>query len=228
MANSEQLRQQRTGTIINNDSKKQEKNIKIALGKVVDTLRLEYPDYTLSIMKSMTILEQEDITGRSVYAENKKSSIRPDGGFILVEDKHGNKKVVLASEVKRQGTNDKRKLEGKPKQAQGNAIERLGKNVAWMRNLFLDLDIHPFICFGEGCDFEDGSKIRDRVVTIAGQHPLNVDNLYKVKSHTGETTSTGSYYFRGDKWTPEEMYKKMISTARSAVKYYEEKSLLKR
>ena len=41
--------------------------------------------------------------------------------------------MILISEVKSQGTNDAREKEGKSKQAMGNAIERLGKNMIGFR-----------------------------------------------------------------------------------------------
>jgi type II restriction enzyme len=40
---------------------------------------------------------------------------------------------VLIAEVKNQGTNDLRAEEGLLKQAKGNAIERLGKNLLGLR-----------------------------------------------------------------------------------------------
>ncbi|MFB5029699.1 MAG: hypothetical protein WJU30_00240 [Candidatus Phytoplasma pruni] len=54
------------------------------------------------------------------------------------------------SEVKRQGTNDKLKDEGKPKQARGNAVERLGKNLTAIKSMFMHELIAPFVCFGWG------------------------------------------------------------------------------
>ena len=66
----------------------------------------------------------------------KESFIKPDGGFLYATDKEGNKKLILVAEVKRQGTNDKRLSEGLPKQAKGNAIERLGKNLVGIRAIF--------------------------------------------------------------------------------------------
>src|SRR3546814_2163987 len=59
------------------------------------------------------------------------SFIKPDGGILILkkEDDPSFQRIVLAVEMKRQGTNDQRALEGKGKQSQGNAIERLGKNL---------------------------------------------------------------------------------------------------
>ncbi|MCQ3807647.1 MAG: hypothetical protein KTV16_10300 [Acidimicrobiia bacterium] len=53
-------------------------------------------------------------------------------------------------------------MEGKPKQAKGNAIERLGKNVIGFRTAMMNEAIVPFVCFGSGCDFADDSSILDR------------------------------------------------------------------
>lgn len=56
--------------------------------------------------------------------------------------------------MKNQGTNDRRAREGLPRQAKGNAIERLGKNVIGLRAALMRESIFPFVCFGYGCDFE--------------------------------------------------------------------------
>ncbi len=52
-----------------------------------------------------------------------------DGGFLCIENNKGDRFPILIPEVKNQGTNDLRQQEGLKKQAKGNAIERLGKNV---------------------------------------------------------------------------------------------------
>jgi type II restriction enzyme len=83
------------------------------------------------------------------------SAIRPDGGLLFIEGKKGDPLTypILIAEVKNQGTNDLRAQEGLPKQAKGNAIERLGKNVIGLRTALLRESIFPFVCFGYGCDF---------------------------------------------------------------------------
>src|SRR3546814_2927056 len=75
-------------------------------------------------------------------------------------------------EMKRQGTNDQRALEGKGKQSQGNAIERLGKNLIGFRSALQYERITPFVCFGWGIDFAPGSSILDRVITMNEFYPL--------------------------------------------------------
>ncbi len=45
---------------------------------------------------------------------------------------------MLIVEVKNQGMNDLRAVEGKPRQAKGNAIERLGNNVIGFRTAMVN------------------------------------------------------------------------------------------
>lgn len=61
------------------------------------------------------------------------------------------------AEVKNQGTNELRAEEGKARQAMGNAVEHLGKNVIGLRAAMLSEAIFLFVCFGYGCDFDTGS-----------------------------------------------------------------------
>lgn len=146
------------------------------------------------------------------------SSIKPDGGFLSILDEDGNKYPILISEVKNQGTNDLRVQEGLKKQAKGNAIERLGKNVIGLRASLMHEAIFPFVCFGYGCDFGDGSSILDRVVTIAMFGKLNTTYLHNLGD--GGSFNRGSFYFREPKWSVEEMFSILIDIAERSVFYY--------
>jgi type II restriction enzyme len=85
--------------------------------------------------------------------------MRPDGGILhFVSKDQKTSYPILITEVKNQGTNDIRATEGTPKQAKGNAIERLGKNVIGFRTALLHEAIFPFVCFGDGCDFAPDSS----------------------------------------------------------------------
>ncbi len=57
--------------------------------------------------------------------------MKPDGGILAIKSSKDSTLTypILISEVKNQGTNDLRAKEGLRQQAQGNAIERLGKNL---------------------------------------------------------------------------------------------------
>lgn len=108
--------------------------------------------------------------------------------------------------------------EGKKKQAQGNAVERLGKNVIGFRSFLLNENIFPFVCFGDGCDFEPDSSILDRVITIAMFGELNKDHT--ANEGPNGLFNRGSYYFRRDYWTASEMKEIMLEVARRSIFYY--------
>jgi type II restriction enzyme len=147
-----------------------------------------------------------------------RSSMRPDGGILSMVDKDGREHPILITEVKNQGTNDARASEGKPKQAMGNAIERLGKNVIGFRAAMLSEDIMPFVCFGYGCDFAERSSIRDRVMTIAMFGPLN--EVCVVNLGDGGRFNRGSFFFREDEWSEKEMASVMFEVASRSIHYY--------
>jgi type II restriction enzyme len=144
--------------------------------------------------------------------------MRPDGGVLYVVDKKGVNYPILIAEKKNQGTNDLRAQEGKGKQAKGNAIERLGKNVIGLRTALLTEAIFPFVCFGDGCDFNPESSILDRVVTIAMFGKLNVEYLHNIGPHG--VFNRGTFYFREKEWTAYEMTQRSMSIAEKSVFYY--------
>lgn len=144
----------------------------------------------------------------------------PDGGILCIKSNDEKNKFVypiLISEVKNQGTNDLLVKEGKKKQAMGNAIERLGKNIIGFRTALMREDIFPFVCFGYGCDFGDSSTILDRVTTMAMFGELNKTYLHN--EHQG-VFNRGSYYFRHNPWTVEEMATIMTDIAKRSIQYY--------
>jgi len=67
------------------------------------------------------------------------TSIRPDGGILYIQGQPEDDLTypILIAEVKNQGTNELRLKEGLPKQAKGNAIERLGKNLIGLRTALM-------------------------------------------------------------------------------------------
>jgi len=151
-----------------------------------------------------------------------KSSIRPDGGVLHIQGKPGDNFTcpILIAEVKNQGTNDLRAQEGLPKQAKGNAIERLGKNVIGLRTALMRETIFPFVCFGYGCDFEADSSILDRVSTMAMFGKLNTTHLH---NEEGGKFNRGSFYFRPKKWSVDEMVAVMRDIAERSILYYSSK-----
>lgn len=222
MARKHQLRKQRTGTVINLTSKKQEERVGKALLEVAVRLEDEF-DISLHHERQWKLV---DIVARlrkhfpdvEFFCFFNTSAMRPDGGILSMCDADGERYPLLIVEVKNQGTNDLRRAEGKPKQAKGNAIERLGKNVIGFRAAMLTEGILPFVCFGDGCAFAEDSSILDRVVTIAMFGPLN--KVHVVNEGERGQFNRGSFFFRPQAWTVPEMVEVMHDVARRSIHYY--------
>jgi len=225
MARKHQLREQRTGTIINVTSKKQEADVMKALVRVVDSLAEEFGKKISLVHEKQWRLKDIVAELRSSYLDTEfhyhfdTSSIRPDGGILFIKGlpEDSLSYPILIAEVKNQGTNVLRAKEGLPKQARGNAIERLGKNLIGLRTALMRESVFPFVCFGYGCDFEKDSSILDRVTTMAMFGKLNKTYLHNEEGHK---FNRGSFYFRPEQWTVDEMYSVMFDIAKRSVLYY--------
>lgn len=200
-----------------------DKEIDIAIGRTVAYLGKKYPDLSFNHRKTLHLAEIVSIVSRQypqhahLFSSVMKSSfIRPDGGFLSASNRNEEQKIILVAEVKHQGTNDKRLKEGLKKQARGNAIERLGKNLTAVRAMFKRDGIIPFVCFGNGDDFKDESTIRDRVVTMNDFFPLNTSFVRKEYLPFEPV----SMFFRYAKWDVNEITKIMVGVAEEAIRYY--------
>lgn len=223
MARKDSLRIQRTATVINKKSKAQEKALDRAVLAVIDLLMRKFPGIQLQHERSWK-LAAVVAELRAQYPEVdfhyffESSSMRPDGGILSIVGRDGKLYPILIAEKKNQGTNDLRAVEGKSAQSKGNAIERLGKNVIGFRTAMKSESIFPFVCFGDGCDFDEGSSILDRVVTIAQFGRLNREHLHKQGG--ANEFDRGTFYFRANEWTEDEMASFSYSVAEKCVFYY--------
>lgn len=222
MSNKDNPRKQRKGTVINNTSEKREGKAAVALGKVmlyiINKFGVKLQHESNLYLKDIVNKLKEIYPDVDFDYNFESSSMRPDGGILYIIMKDGQKFPILITEMKNQGTNDLRIKEGKKKQAKGNAIERLGKNVIGFRTALLSESIFPFVCFGDGCDFAKDSSILDRVITISMFGKLN-----KIRVHNEGTNgifNRGSFYFREKLWSPTEMAKIMIEITEKSVYYY--------
>lgn len=199
MARKEDLRVQRTNTVINTRSKGQEKALDRALRKVEARLLKKFDGIQLHHAREWKLQEvverlRTNFPQIDFHYFFATSAMRLDGGILSIVDKKGATYPILIVEKKNQGTNDLRALEGKAKQSRGNAIERLGKNVIGFRTAMKTESIFPFVCFGDGCDFDDDSSILDRVVTIAQFGKLNTEHLHNQGANN--EFDRGTFYFR--------------------------------
>ena len=225
MARKKDLRAQRTGTVVNATSKQQETVLYQALQRVVSNLGERFPSgMRIGHQKNWLLADivrelRNTYPGSDFHYHLDSSSIMPDGGILTLQPKAEQDMIfpILIAEVKNQGTNDLREVEGLPRQARGNAIERLGKNVIGLRTALLRESIFPFVCFGYGIDFEEGSSILDRVSTMAMFGHLNTTYLHKDESGL---FTRGSFYFRRRVWSADEMAEVMLDIAERSVHYY--------
>jgi len=222
VADKNRLRNLRSGTIINATSKKMEKYVMQALEQTVEYIADKFSvrlDHISDMNLQILVEELEDrYPDVDFYYHLRSSYMRPDGGILSIVSKENIKYLILITEAKNQGTNDLRAEEGLPKQAKGNAIERLGKNVIGFRTALLHESIFPFVCFGDGCDFAQDSSILDRVITISMFGELN-----KIRVHNEGANgifNRGTFYFREEKWSVDEMATVMKDIAEKSVYYY--------
>lgn len=223
MAGKDELRLLRDGMVINRISTRQEKALDRAVWAIADELQAMFPGVRLHHVREWKVAEvvaalRMTHPGVDFECFFPSSSIRPDGGILSILRRDGRCLPILIAEKKNQGTNDLRALEGKGKQARGNAIERLGKNVIGFRAAMSHEAIFPFVCFGDGCDFAADSTILDRVVTIAQFGALNTEHLYRQGPH-GEF-QRGTFHFRVAEWSEAEMTTLGLSIARQSVQHY--------
>lgn len=222
MAEKHRLRLNRAGTIINLTSRQQETALggalTVATAELLDQFGFELVHKKRWLLSDIVDRLSADFPEVDFYTPSAQASMNPDGGFLSIKDHDGVEYPILISEVKNQGTNDLRLAEGKKAQAKGNAIERLGKNVIGVRTAMLNEGIVPFVCFGYGIDFADGSSILDRVATIAMFGQLN--EIYVVNTGSQEQFNRGSFFFRQPEWTEAEMAQILVEVGGRSIHYY--------
>lgn len=160
----------------------------------------------------------------SYYGGN--SSIETDSYVIyLTINLNGRivRKPIFMGEMKKQGTNDKRVMEGKKRQAIGNAgPDRVAKNflIASDYCFFCDKDFFPYNVFMHGCDFKE-SEITS--TTKAKLHPLfgklNALNPYFDKDIFWARKG-GSCFLQGEDYTYEQLYKVCFDCCELGIAHY--------
>lgn len=222
MAQKDRLRLNRYGTVINLTSSQQETELGRAVLEVSEAITEKFGfalDHSKRVLLSDIVTKLRDVYPGVSFADPfPTSSMNPDGGILSLITQDATLLPILIAEAKNQGTNDLRAAEGLAKQAKGNAIERLGKNVIGFRTMLLDEGIVPFVCFGYGIDFDEGSSILDRVRTIAMFGPLN--EICVVNLGDDGRFNRGSFFFRRSAWSKDEMATVMVEVATRSVHYY--------
>lgn len=201
------------GRIMNNaKAKKLEKNILDCVLQIKKDLEKKYPSYTFRHEKNLSKEKIASSLGIKNYKpSNAKSSIKPDGGIIYIEDGAGRLYPILIAEAKKQGTNDERKKEGKKKQAQGNAIERAYKNFYELKLFCKNINYFPYVVFVSGCDFAQGSSIIDRLDAMTEYKPRN-------EIHVKDEAKIATLFMKETSFDMNEVYEVMNEVANTSIK----------
>ncbi|MDD5786447.1 EcoRI family type II restriction endonuclease [Campylobacter lanienae] len=239
MASSDDLRKNKNQHKAKNvNSKSDDKNIGIAMNRTIEYLKNRFKNiqnfdgYYFEFGKSLSLkIMMDNIRNggiRKQFDTNwEENTIIPDGGFLILKkkDDENYQKLLLAAEVKRQGTNDKRLAEGLKKQARGNAIERLGKNLIGIKAMMNHEDITPFVCFGHGDDFNQDDittkNVFSKLSTMNEFYYLNKTYIFKLDGNSEHNKfAPVSMYFRKDEWSIDEMFEIMKEIAETSLRYY--------
>ena len=217
-------------TLSKGDDKGIYKAAKAVMAYLCDRFEMDkkFENYHLEFERSIKIADMISfIKNKGIrtefYPYDDKRTIVPDGGVIyLVDEKNEIKYPLVIAEVKHQGTNKERMKEGKEKQATGNAIERLGKNLTAIKTYMHYENITPFVCFGHGCDFaEDELTVLSKVWCLNEFYDINkiyVNKKDNDREHGG--FSPVSMFFREEPWSEEEMFDIMKEIAEYSFRYW--------
>ena len=220
----------------NEKSKQDDKQIYIAMNNVRQYLMQRFDfdsrfsNYEIQFEKNLQIQYMVDMIRKKRVRQEfdmrfLDRTIVPDGGVLfLVNKQNGEKLPLVIAEIKRQGTNNERQAEGKSKQATGNAIERLGKNLTGIKAMLNYEKITPFVCFGWGCDFADSEEcgtVLSKVVMMNEFYPINRIYVFKKDGNADlNYFSPVSMYFREERWTVDEMTDIMKEIAETSFRYW--------
>lgn len=223
MAEKARLRLDHYGRVLNYTSKMQDKEISKAVveasGQLLKEFGLELRHQNGVLLVDIVAALRQAFPTVDFAEHYKTSSMKPDGGILSIVRVSDDRDLpILIAEKKNQGTNDLRAEEGLQKQAMGNAIERLGKNVIGFRTMMLEEGIMPFVCFGDGHDFRSDSTLLDRVKTIAMFGELN--NVHVVNQGESGQFNRGSFFFRQSEWMKDDMVPLMVEVGSRSIHYY--------
>lgn len=236
MATSEQLRKNtEQHKPKNTKSKKDDKAIYLAQARVQEYLYDRFSsqfkhDYFLQFDQAISFGQMQKVIRNSRLrlefdTQYSNRTIKPDGGILVLrrQDDIDYYKIVLIAEVKRQGTNKDREKEGKRKQSQGNAVERLGKNLIGIRAMLQHESITPFVCFFWGCDFQEGvdEYVPSKISMMNEFYQSNHTHVFKKDGNSDHSKfSPVSMYYREEQWDTNSMFDIMKEIAETAMRYY--------
>lgn len=197
------------------------------LFRIPDTWDFECGTRKISFKEIRTEMINEGVSFRkadSYYGGN--SSIETDAHVIyLVMSSRGGKirKPIFIGEMKKQGTNDQRVMEGKKRQSIGNAgTDRVAKNfeIASDYCYLCDKEFFPYNVFLHGCDFKEEEitgTTKAKLQPFFGD--LNTLNPYFDKDIFWARKG-GSCFYQGEDYTYGQLYDICYKCCESGVLHY--------
>lgn len=216
MANSQQLRDNiEQHKVKNTESKHDDKQLYEVSKTVVQMLQKCFPNQkdNFYLTEKISLGTIGKLRGIPIENQYKDNASKPDGGIIW-----WGKNPLVITEAKRQGTNNAREKEGKDRQALGNAIERLGKNLAIYRKLYRDETIFPFICYCRGCDFGH-PYILSKLYGMNDMH--NIGEYYY--HNIGNDQPFSCIYTSGEEFDTQYLLMKIFKMAINSLSYFSQK-----
>lgn len=156
------------GNKLNVDSQSSEKRLNEAVAQLLNYCKKTYPDLQFCHESKITLYDIKSYAGFDFHKkkEDKKISMRPDGGIFYLVKSNSERIPILIVEDKIQGTNDLKFKKGQRKDACGNAIERAAKNMKASEMLFFKSKCFPYVIFASGCDFHHTESITSRLTMM--------------------------------------------------------------
>src|SRR3989344_7902452 len=111
MSSSDFLRKNKNQHSVKNLlSRKMDKDIDGIIALLLSSLRKGYPELSFELRKTLTLSQivsdlsaQHPKLVKEFFSITNRRYIKPDGGFLYATDKKGNTKLILVTEMKRQG-----------------------------------------------------------------------------------------------------------------------------
>lgn len=184
-------------------------------------LVFEHKLFWRDVMKQVETNTPLDDKNALLEDKDLKNGILPDGGLLYLETNgqhQHSKQLLLTSEMKHQGTNYARQLAGKSKQANGNAIERMHKNIDVLRAYMSNDIVFPYVVYCWGEDFAD-PVVQCKILPAVQQHEFNRD--YTIK-YGGERIPSASVYLKPypKPFTVQELYAIGLQVALESLIHY--------
>lgn len=196
--------------------------------KIPNTWNIQCGEKNISFndLKSLMIDREGISRHKAEMYYGLDSNIITDASIIYLTIKENGNilyRPLFLGEMKKQGTNDRRMMEGMKKQAIGNAAgDRMCKNFMIAADLchLANKDFFPYTLFLHGCDFKEEELTK---TTLAKFQPFfgELNKLYPFfdKDITWAPKG-GSCFYQGNEYTYEQLYNICYECCKCGIEHF--------